>query len=214
MISQLTKRRLTKRSNNKRNIVTPRYPRREGGNGRGKVTALLLVILCIPLLVICHRWSVAIWRSGREKNTGSITTATTSGTGGDTSSLAFHHSFGLFDDVSKQEWESLRAKTKSSSWYGNPQNPLEGVDDAKGWRDNNMNPTFDCPRMEGVGVGGQQTKLVCNPKRLVKKEEKSNGPPRCLIYSIGSAGDFHFEDSIANMHHNTCEIHVFDPAGK
>jgi len=127
-------------------------------------------------------------------------------------SLARLHSFGLFHNVSDNEWKLLRAKTTASSWYANPQNPLEDVDEAKLWLKNNMNPTFDCPRMEGVGVGGQRTKLVCNPKRFVKGEDNSNGPQRCLIYSVGSAGDFHFEDSIANMHNNKCEIHVFDPA--
>mmetsp|Transcript_19245 Transcript_19245/g.22240 ORF Transcript_19245/g.22240 Transcript_19245/m.22240 type:complete len:378 (+) Transcript_19245:42-1175(+) len=223
---QLTKRHST---NNKKDSLTSKEKSNHGrarGNGWGRVTVPLLVVLCITLLVIDGQspsslfyknlqqqlYDAAPSRTGGTINTGSTTTATMAGTGGGDTSLAYHHSFGLFDDIPKKEWESLRAKTKASSWYGNPQNPLEGVDDAQGWRDNNMIPTFDCPRMEGVGVGGQQTKLVCNPKRLVKKEENSNGPPRCLIYSIGSAGDFHFEDSIANMHHNTCEIHVFDPA--
>lgn len=159
-------------------------------------------------------WLVVIAITARHGPTVDIENAATStkdAKDGDTS-LARRHSFGLLNDVSNSDWELLRAKTKASSWYGNPQNALEDVDDAKLWLKNNMNPTFDCPRMEGVGVGGQRTKLVCNPKRLIKEEDNSNDLQRCLIYSIGSAGDFHFEDSIANMHNNTCEIHIFDPA--
>jgi hypothetical protein len=35
--------------------------------------------------------------------------------------------------------------------------------------------------------------------------------PGCLIYSIGSAGKFQFEDGMFNITGMLCEVHIFDP---
>ena len=134
--------------------------------------------------------------------------------------MAYLHSFGIFDDIPNEEWEQLRAMTRRSSWYAESDNPLADVYDAPLWNKKNMNPTFVCPRMGSVGQGGQRTKLMCNPERLAHRmtDDYPNGTgawgrsANCLIYSVGSAGDFSFEDDIARMHKNKCEIHVFDPA--
>jgi hypothetical protein len=49
---------------------------------------------------------------------------------------------------------------------------------------------------------------VCDPHRLLKK-------PDCLIYSVGSVGDYEWEDGLIQLLGTTppldCEIHVFDP---
>lgn len=131
--------------------------------------------------------------------------------------VAYLHSLGLFNDISNKDWEQLRIVSIGKSWYAEPDNPLADIYDAALWNKKNMKPTFACPRMGAVGVGGQRTKYICNPKRLAHRvigdpPGDSRGGGDCLIYSVGSAGDFSFEDDIAQMHNNTCEIHVFDPA--
>jgi len=62
-------------------------------------------------------------------------------------------------------------------------------------------PEASCPTAVlriGKGDGG---KMVCDPYRLAK--------PDCLVYSIGSNGDFSFEASVREYNPN-CEIHTFD----
>lgn len=123
--------------------------------------------------------------------------------------LAYQDSFGLFDNISDIDWEQIRLNTKASSWYWNPNSPLENVTDAPSWNRHNMNPNFECPRLEKAGGSERgETKFVCNPQRLMY-DGKEGG---CLIYSFGCAGDFKFEDAIFAMHGGDCEIHVFDPA--
>lgn len=193
-----------------------------GGTTKRNATVLLLLLfLCggVSFLVVRSPFGAGVGNvSGSLVGSQQTTTQQRLGqsaqmntTTTNTSTLAYAHSFGMFDDVPDQEWELLRNRTLSSSWYANPDEPLEGVDDAPRWNKMNMNSTFDCPRMEGVGEGGQRTKLVCNPKRLAHRKNDS-GVSDCLIYSVGSAGDFKFEDDVARMHSNKCEIHVFDPA--
>ena len=125
---------------------------------------------------------------------------------------ARRHTFGLLNKIPNQEWEAIRQKTIRASWYANPENPLENIDNPVLWNEKNMIPNFDCPIKETVPKREQkgETKYVCNPQRLAydSKEEDSS----CLIYSFGCAGDFSFEDEIFKMHNKACEIHIFDPA--
>jgi len=122
--------------------------------------------------------------------------------------LAHRHSFGLLTETNA-DWEAIRQRTISKSWYGNPDNPLENVTNAAYWNQHNMNPTFDCPQAEKVGGSESgETKYVCNPKRLAYPGKEGG----CLIYSFGCAGDFKFEDAIHKMHGVNCEVHIFDPA--
>lgn len=130
-------------------------------------------------------------------------------------SVAYQHSFGLFDDITDLMWQRMQKKTKAYSWYRNPLTPLEKVEDAEWWNSHNMLPHFQCPHAERIGGSSKKhlneyegTKLVCNPQRLLHPPEK----PTCLIYSVGCAGDFKFEDAMAELHNGACEIHVFDPA--
>lgn len=139
-----------------------------------------------------------------EQSKGPITTLL------DDTSVAHRHTFGLLNEILNKEWETIRQKTIQTSWYANPENPLENVDDSVLWNEKNMIPNFDCPMIETVPKRSKgETKYVCNPKRLVY-DGKENGS--CLIYSFGCAGDFSFEDEIFQMHNKQCEIHIFDPA--
>jgi len=120
-----------------------------------------------------------------------------------------HDTFGLINDVSPEDWERIRQKALSSSWYANPDDPLEKANETTYWNSVNMIPNFDCPYVEQVGTNQKgESKYVCNPERVYYDGK----PGGCLIYSIGSAGDFRFEDAMYEMHGGKCEIHVFDPA--
>ena len=54
-----------------------------------------------------------------------------------------------------------------------------------------------------VGGHGDGPKWICNPHRLAASND-------CLIYSIGSAGVYTWEDALVDMLSKHCEIHVFD----
>jgi len=126
-------------------------------------------------------------------------------------SLAYSQSFGLFDvdSISNSEWERGRQKIHTQSIYKNPLNPLENIDDELYWITNNIFPNFDC--LNNTAIGGlpeaDGTKFVCNPERLIHEEKKD-----CLVYSVGCAGMYTFEDALYEMSKGGCEIHVFDPA--
>ena len=138
------------------------------------------------------------------KSIGSIVSTMETGTG-----VAYNQSFGLLDDISDPMWERMRNTAKTTSWYANPDNPLHQVDQEVAWLGSNMNPNFNCPHVERVGEG-EGTKFLCYPHRLVRDDETNKKD--CLVYSVGCAGDFNFEDAMSKKYNKECEIHIFDPA--
>lgn len=49
--------------------------------------------------------------------------------------------------------------------------------------------------------------------KIISAERKIKNPtrPGCIIYSVGSCGDFSFEEALQNLlGKDTCEIHTFD----
>ncbi|CAE8633971.1 unnamed protein product, partial [Polarella glacialis] len=78
---------------------------------------------------------------------------------------------------------------------------------------------WKCPSSLFYGgyTGGKGGKLpegdggrwVCDPVGIAKAAEDVSGPG-CLIYSIGSDGEFSFEKAIHDQISNKCEIHTFD----
>jgi hypothetical protein len=68
-----------------------------------------------------------------------------------------------------------------------------------------LQPDFTCPFKRRIGGHGDGPKWTCNPHRLYERKD-------CLIYSIGSEGDYLFEESLIRLLGSLhCEIHVFDP---
>jgi hypothetical protein len=67
----------------------------------------------------------------------------------------------------------------------------------------NWEPDFSCPLERMVGSLQDGHKWVCNPHRLAELSD-------CVIYSLGSNGNFEFERALLQIAPN-CEIHVFDP---
>jgi len=66
----------------------------------------------------------------------------------------------------------------------------------------NWEPNFHCSYSHRVGKMGDGGKWVCDPFRLKDR-------PDCLIYSVGSYGEFSFEIDLKQILPH-CEIHTFD----
>jgi hypothetical protein len=66
----------------------------------------------------------------------------------------------------------------------------------------NYEPTFSCRFEQRLGINGDGGKWICDVYRL--KQLKS-----CLIYSLGSNGEFSFENETKRVLPN-CDIHTFD----
>jgi hypothetical protein len=108
------------------------------------------------------------------------------------------------------------------------------------WLYNNWIPNFSCPRLSKVGGLGDGPKWTCDVDRLARvvdrrrklasdeqkkrtivtiDDDATDGDNQyieyerdyCLVYSIGSNGDYSFEDSLVSAVGPICEIHIFDP---
>ncbi|CAF2999325.1 unnamed protein product [Rotaria sp. Silwood2] len=66
----------------------------------------------------------------------------------------------------------------------------------------NYEPTFSCRFEQRLGINGDGGKWICDVYRL--KQLKS-----CLIYSLGSNGEFSFENE-TKLYLPNCDIHTFD----
>jgi hypothetical protein len=66
----------------------------------------------------------------------------------------------------------------------------------------NYEPTFSCRFEQRLGINGDGGKWICDVYRLKQS-------PGCLIYSLGSNGEFSFENETKRYLPN-CEIHTFD----
>jgi len=68
-------------------------------------------------------------------------------------------------------------------------------------------PSFSCSFEKRIGPGGDGGKWVCDPHRIM--EATSGGRP-CLVYSIGSNGEFGFEKAVHADVSKHCDVHTFD----
>ncbi|CAF2772772.1 unnamed protein product [Rotaria sp. Silwood2] len=66
----------------------------------------------------------------------------------------------------------------------------------------NWEPNFHCSHARRIGDMGDGGKWVCDPYRLKSRHD-------CLVYSVGSRGDFSFENYMKKLMPQ-CEIHAFD----
>ena len=130
--------------------------------------------------------------------------------------LAYRESLGFFDDIDESNWKRHQESFRSDILF---QQPLL-QDDPKFefkkalWMFNNVDPMFTCPHARRVGGRGDGPKWVCDPCRLAQKKD-------CLVYSVGSHGNYMFEDGLIESigpgggggggdTQHACEIHVFD----
>jgi Methyltransferase domain len=148
--------------------------------------------------------------------------------------VATYESYGFFDDVDDEDWRRRqeRARSHRHQMHLPSQREVTPTTDSARWYMLNYYPLFTCPNQERVGGPGDGPKWVCDPLRLKREPAgavdtsssslrattsdssvtSNNGTtPPCLVYSIGSQGNYVFEDGLVDLVGvGTCEIHVFD----
>jgi len=131
--------------------------------------------------------------------------------------LAFQHSLGFFDDINDKEWREIyQPRARSTVHYQSPGNPNLNSQNAAFWLFFNQEPAFNCPHLFKVGGLGDGPKWTCDPERLAKQVQRrkmadpGSKESKCLVYSIGSNGNYRFEDGLYSMLGKDCEVHIFD----
>ena len=145
-----------------------------------------------------------------------------------TTLLAYQQSFGLFDDISNATWKRMQQLAQQGAQQ-QQQHRLKHThhflrSSARKFYAQQGHPIFSCPHMTRVGGLGEGPKWVCHPRGLLLLNQQqyydaststsntaTTSKNDCLVYSIGSAGDYKFELGLAQLLDNHCEIHVFDP---
>ena len=130
--------------------------------------------------------------------------------------LAKDQSYGFFQDISKTNWRRLQQISSEHQPHMYPDNPLKFTDTARrgttpSWYQTNYEPDFSCQfeRRVGGNSNGDGPKWVCDPHRITENYRQRRD--KCLVYSIGSNGDFQFETGLQKMlGKGICEIHIFD----
>jgi Methyltransferase domain len=133
-------------------------------------------------------------------------------------SLAFDESLGFFDEIPQTEWTLYKDWARMQVDHRKASDPLEHyARNVALWYYNNFYPVFHCPHAKRVWGVGDGPKWVCDPHRLVRVAQRRNASgepgPHCIIYSVGSQGNYEFEDGMIQQIGTICEIHVFDYSG-
>jgi hypothetical protein len=129
------------------------------------------------------------------------------------SSLAYRQSFGFFDSIDDEDWKQRqeRARRHRHHQSSSGRKRVDEQTDVSRWYMDNYFPLFTCPNQQRIGVGGDGPKWTCDPRRLTLQQQRQNTDQRCLVYSVGSNGNYAFEDALVELlGAGTCEIHVFD----
>ena len=112
-------------------------------------------------------------------------------------------SLGFFDDIAEGDWCRKKQHNYDFHNIGTIRSGAPHV-----WYGNNFEPTFTCPLEERQGLS-DGPKWLCDPYRLSRSSRQKH---HCLVYSVGSANEFSFEESIYRDIGSHCEIHTFDPS--
>lgn len=140
---------------------------------------------------------------------------------------ANRQSFGFFYDIPESNWKRLQQIFNEHVNHLHPEKPFvyhpqsqehqsipqvyvnrrghSGWNSYAAWYQSNYEPNFSCQferRIGGTG-NGDGPKWVCDPHRIRKlaKERRAKDPshPGCVVYSVGSNGDFSFELGKCNL---------------
>ena len=141
--------------------------------------------------------------------------------------LAYNESYGYFDTILNDEWMLQKSYIKNiTSMHRYTTSPRRHWDKPSLWYYNNFDPIFSCPIIKRVNGIGDGPKWTCDPHRLINivnrrklqrqisssTDASSSSSSDCLIYSVGSNGNYQWEDGMYNILGKTgiCEIHIFD----
>ena len=155
--------------------------------------------------------------------------------------MAYEHSYGYFHDIPNSEWEThYIQRALQAEHYRYPQDhDRYASNKSASWIFSNWDPFFTCPHGRKIGGLGGGSKWICDIDRLqntIVRRKTSNdefwSPPKsftatptdmtradskrvykshCLVYSIGSNGNYMWEDALFDILGRDCEIHIFDP---
>ena len=129
--------------------------------------------------------------------------------------LAHAQSFGFFTDIPDSAWkiaQRLAAKTFPNEHqiqkYANGPNDKgksSKLRYSNRWNGHNFQEEFHCAFAQRIPSSSlaDGPKWVCDPHRIAAQKS-------CLVYSVGSNGNTHFEKAILNDVSADCEIHTFD----
>lgn len=191
-------------------------------NNRGGVTRVTLVLIVaasnLVVLQICRRSmfcarAEAVAASQEDGSELSLMAVAPM------NQLAYHHSYGFFDDISDTDWklyyQAPALAARHYRWAYDHDSKADTA--AASWIYFNWDPYFQCPHLRKIGGLGSGSKWTCDVERIRKVVERrraadpSQQPHCCLIYSIGSHGNYQWEDGLHDVLGNICEIHIFDP---
>jgi len=118
--------------------------------------------------------------------------------------LAKKESLGFFNDIDKTRWQRMKDRFQSTRPNEYKTRDKERYKEhAKNsgffWMEN-FDPEFTCEFEKKYGILGDGGKWICDAHRIKKKN--------CLVYSVGSRGEFSFEEDVRND--LGCEVHTFD----
>ncbi|CAJ1959238.1 unnamed protein product [Cylindrotheca closterium] len=134
--------------------------------------------------------------------------------------LAKQQSYGFFQDISEASWKRLQQIARKHKPHMHPDNPLKLADTTErqettpSSHETNYEPDFPCQFEQRVGRNshGDGPKWVCDPHRITNnyRRQRNGSDNKCLVYSIGSNGDFQFETELQQLlGPGVCEIHIF-----
>ena len=147
----------------------------------------------------------------------SSSTAAAAAAVGESTALARKESLGFFKDIPDKVWKMHKERFQFTqpNYDNSNAKVFERFSRYSNWFwGNNFEPEFTCPhefRFDKLGDGG---KWVCDPHRILadnkEEEEDAKSESSCLVYSIGSNGNFQFEEETFKHVSPSCEIHTFD----
>ncbi|KAL3771922.1 hypothetical protein ACHAW5_008035 [Stephanodiscus triporus] len=202
--------------------------RQAAGNHKIACVAILLLFYCLCVSIYPSFLKNCNNASGSEAVATPRTWYNTAAVA-DEFDLAASQSYGFFDDVPAKSWNLYRDIYLKSQNHKDPMNPMDGsqiivnvtpawMSIPATWYQNNYEPNFSCAfekRIGGENTNGDGPKWVCDPHRIKKLalERVARDPNNrgCVVYSIGSNGDFNFELGMQKeIGEGICEYHIFD----
>eukprot|EP00588_Corethron_pennatum_P007275 CAMPEP_0194283770 /NCGR_PEP_ID=MMETSP0169-20130528/26101_1 /TAXON_ID=218684 /ORGANISM="Corethron pennatum, Strain L29A3" /LENGTH=226 /DNA_ID=CAMNT_0039029439 /DNA_START=399 /DNA_END=1076 /DNA_ORIENTATION=- len=124
-------------------------------------------------------------------------------------SLALKESLSFFDDINDKNWMLLKERfQKTQPNYDTNLKQFERHSRYPNyfWA-NNWEPEFTCPHEIRLGKLGDGGKWICDPHRIGERVANDN---ECIVYSVGSNGNFEFEKEVKKVASQNCKVHTFD----
>eukprot|EP00536_Pseudo-nitzschia_multiseries_P008360 jgi/Psemu1/305669/fgenesh1_kg.211_\ len=170
---------------------------------------ILALALAGGLLFVIASYQNEKMQSLVPARTNELTESIVGGGGTESVELARKESLGFFTDVSESTWKLYKQRFQFTQPNYDDSNyvKFERHSRYSNWFwSENFEPEFTCPHEFRLGKLGDGGKWVCDPHRIIR----NNKDGKCVIYSIGSNGNYEFEVESLEHISKDCEIHTFD----